>query len=143
MSDDTARRAANTILARLGDIRRADKRWDPMPYPELEQLAREYLWYTGARGHDEILGNAPYHITIEAARQHGAVERLDDDMARRVLAVRLYHAHRSGDGSWRTRRDPRIDLSARVQEQDTVAGALRVVVESSTRPMNRGGGGRR
>ena len=140
MSDDRARRMANTIIARLGDIR-AGKRWDPPSYQGLEQLARAHLALAGARGQDEILGSAPYHITVEAAREHGAVERLDDETARRVLAVRLYHAHRSGDGSWRTRRDPRIDLTARVHEQDTVAGALRVVVETSTRPMNRGGRG--
>lgn len=137
-----AQRTAQQILARLGELRAgklpAERR--TVPIEDLEQLARDCLVATS--GPVETLGRSgPLHVTLEAARAYGAVERvLDDDLARRELAVLAFDAKEQEDGGWRTRRrSTDLDVSLRVAVERTTVGVLHVVTHAAVRPRNSGG----
>lgn len=135
-----AARIAQQILSRLGELRAGklspDRR--TVALEDLEQLARDYLASAG----NETLGRSgPLHVSLDAARAYGAVERVhDDDLARRELAVLAYDAKEQADGGWRIRRrSTDLDISLRVAVERTEVGVLHVVTHAHVRPRNSGG----
>lgn len=136
----SAATTAQTILARLGELRAgklpADRQ--TVPIADLEALARDYLSRSGPAG--TTLGTTgSVYVTLAAAREFGAVERIhDDEAARRELTELLIDAKQSATDpdQWRTRkRSTGIDVSARVVRE----GRLMIVTSTSTRRTNSGG----
>lgn len=126
-------KTANMILADSG------QRPPRLPRLEVEafaELARAYLAKTGA---ETLGGTGRLYVSVSAAREYGAAERItSDEDARRELHEILLDAKQSTSDqtSWRVRkRSTGLDITARVASE----GPLLVVTHVSVRDANVGG----
>jgi hypothetical protein len=125
------RKTAEMILAEAGA-----NRLPRLPIEDFAELAREYLRIMDGR---TLGGSGRLFVSVSAAREYGAAERItSDEDARRELHELLLDARQStSDASlWRARkRSTGLDVSARVASE----GKLLVVTHVSVRDANVGG----
>ncbi len=136
-------KTAETLRARIGDQRR--KGYDPtlllrgIELDDLEALAREVMDSSKRASGGRLADAGLVYVTLAAAREFGAVERIhDDEEARRELTELLADAKQSATDpdKWRAQsRATGLDITARVRRD----GKLMVVTATHTRDV----GGRR
>lgn len=136
----TPSQIAQQILARLGEHRAGKLPPERRTYTieQLEPLARDYLSRTGSTG-ERLSDYGAVYVTLTAARQYGAAERIhDDERARRELTELLVDAKPVADrvDQWRMRkRSTGLDVTARAAKD----GGLMVVTHVHVRDANVGG----